>query len=127
MVVHVTLTAVCTDSDINYDNNLMCFLVIVAAVMCLSHAAEASFFFACHRLTYRRVPWMWHSSWPVAGGAVPGNAVVLQDRADLAGADVNISDSDADAAQKAYVRSLVQRSDIHSLIASIALHQCIAR
>lgn len=43
------------------------------------------------------------------GEAVPADAIVLQDRADLAEADVNRSDSDADAAQKAYVRSLVKR------------------
>ena len=56
-----------------------------------------------------------HTGHCVAGGAVPDDADVLQDRADLAATSLNRSERDADAAQKEYVKSLVTRSDMHSL------------
>ena len=45
----------------------------------------------------------------IVGETVPSDAVVLQDRAELAAADTNRSKQDEVAAQQAYVRCLVKR------------------
>ncbi len=53
---------------------------------------------------------------------MPDDAIVLQERTGLAEADVNRSQSDADAAQKEYVRSLVKRCVEHDIV-NILCHQ----